>query len=169
MPMVFSRGECWSRLPFLTPRDLPDPGMESISFPSPALAGIFFTTAPTRKPMFHMFCHIKVSEKALAPHSSTLAWKIPWMEEPGRLQSMGLQRVGHDWMTSLSRSGEGNGNPLPCSCLENPRDGGAWWATIFGVTQSQTRLTWLSSSRSSHIKVWDWERMGNEPTLEKEE
>jgi len=42
------------------------------------------------------------SEKAMAPHSSTLAWKIPWTEEPGRLQSMGSWRVGHDWMTSLS-------------------------------------------------------------------
>ena len=41
-------------------------------------------------------------EKAMAPHSSTLAWKIPWMEEPGRLQSMGSGRVGHDWVTSLS-------------------------------------------------------------------
>ena len=40
--------------------------------------------------------------KAMAPHSSTLAWKIPWAEEPGRLQSMGLLRVGHDWVTSLS-------------------------------------------------------------------
>ena len=44
----------------------------------------------------------KVSEKAMAPHSSTLAWRVPWMEEPGRLQSMGLLRVGHDWATSLS-------------------------------------------------------------------
>ena len=43
-----------------------------------------------------------VSEKAMAPHSSTLAWKIPWMEEPGRLQSMGSLRVRHDWATSLS-------------------------------------------------------------------
>ena len=43
-------------------------------------------------------------EKAMAPHSSTLAWKIPWMEEPGRLQSMGSQRVGHDWATSLTHS-----------------------------------------------------------------
>ena len=43
-------------------------------------------------------------EKEMAPHSSTLAWKIPWMEEPGRLQSMGSQRVGHDRVTSLSRS-----------------------------------------------------------------
>ena len=59
----------------------------------------------------------------MAPHSSTLGWKIPWMEEPGRLQSMGSLRVGHDWTTSLSCIGEGNGNPLQCSCLENPRDG----------------------------------------------
>ena len=81
----------------------------------------------------------------MAPHSSTLAWKIPWMEEPGGLQSMGSLRVGHDWATSLSRIGEGNGNPLQCSCLENPRDGGAWWAAIYGVAQSRTRLKWLSS------------------------
>ena len=47
---------------------------------------------------------------------------------------------------SLSCIGEGNGNPLQCSCLENPRDGGAWWAAIYGVAQSQTQLKWLSSS-----------------------
>ena len=48
---------------------------------------------------------------------------------------------------SLSCIGEGNGNPLQCSCLENPRDGGAWWAAVYGVAQSRTRLKWLSSSR----------------------
>ena len=89
----------------------------------------------------------------MAPHSSTLAWKIPWMEEPGRLQSMGSLRVRHDWATSLSPSlsctGEGNGNPLRCFCLENPRDGGAWWAAVCGVAQSWTWLKWLSSSSSS--------------------
>ena len=81
-------------------------------------------------------------EKEIATHSSTLAWKIPWMEEPGKLRSMGSLRVGHDRATSLSLSciGEGNGNPLQCSCLENPRDGGAWWAAVYGVTQSRTRL-----------------------------
>ena len=42
--------------------------------------------------------------------------------------------------------GKGNGNPLQCSCLENPKDGGAWWASVYGVTQSRTRLKWLSSS-----------------------
>ena len=79
-------------------------------------------------------------EKAVVPHSSTLAWKLPWMEEPGGLQSMGSLRVGYDSATSLSRIGEGNGNPLQCSCLENPRDGGGWWAAVYGVAQSQTRL-----------------------------
>ena len=49
---------------------------------------------------------------------------------------------------SLSCIGEGNGNPLQCSCLENPRDRGAWWAAVYGVAQSQTRLNWLSSSSS---------------------
>ena len=49
---------------------------------------------------------------------------------------------------SLSCIGEGNGNPLQCSCLENPRDGGAWWATVYGVAQSRTRLKRLSSSSS---------------------
>ena len=89
----------------------------------------------------------------MAPHSSTLAWKIPWTEEPGRLQSTGSLRVGHDWATSLSlftfMHWEGNGNPLQCSCLENPRDGGAWWAAVYGVAQSRTRLTRLSSNSSS--------------------
>ena len=85
-----------------------------------------------------------LAEKAMAPHSSTLAWKIPWTEEPGRLQSMGLLGVNmterlHSHF-SLSCTGEGNGNPLQCSCLENPRDRGVWWAAVSGVAQSQTRL-----------------------------
>ena len=62
----------------------------------------------------------------MATHCSTLAWKIPWMEEPGGLQSMGSLIVGHDLATSLSLFifciGEGTGNPLQCSCLENPRE-----------------------------------------------
>ena len=89
----------------------------------------------------------------MAPHSSTLAWKIPWTEEPGRLQSMGLLESDTTeqlhFHFSLSRIGEGNDNPLRCSCLENPRDGGAWWAAIYGVAQSRTRLKRLSSSSSS--------------------
>ena len=127
---------------------------------------------------------------AMAPHSSTLAWKIPWTEEPTGLQSMGLLRVGHNSVTSLSVFtfmhwrrkwqpthvflpgesqgqgslvgcrlwgltesdtteqlhflfslsciGEGNGSPLQCSYLENPRDRGVWWAAIYGVAQSRT-------------------------------
>jgi len=62
---------------------------------------------------------------------------------------MGLLRVRHDCATSLSRIGEGNGNPLQWFCLENPRDGGAWWAAVYGVTQSWTRLKQLSSSIQS--------------------
>ena len=98
-------------------------------------------------------CFIFTYWKAMAPHSSTLAWKIPWTEEPGRLQSWGhwgldtTERLHFHF--SLSCIGEGNGNPLQCSCLENPRDGGAWWAAVYGVTQSRTRLKWLSSSSSS--------------------
>ena len=80
----------------------------------------------------------------MAPHSSTFAWKIPWMEEPGRLQFMGLLESGTTerlhFHFSLSCVGEGNSNPLQCSCLENLRDGGAWWAAVYGVTQSWTRL-----------------------------
>ena len=80
---------------------------------------------------------------SMAPHSSTLAWKIPWTEEPGGPQSMGSLRVRQDSATSphfsLSCIREGNGNPLQCSCLENPRDGGAWWAAVYGGrTESDT-------------------------------
>ena len=80
----------------------------------------------------------------MATHSSTRAWKIPWTEEPGRLQSMGslesdtTEQLHFHFL--LSCIGGGNGNPLQCSFLENPRDRGAWWAAICGVAQSQTRL-----------------------------
>ena len=89
----------------------------------------------------------------MAPHSSTFAWKIPWMEEPGGLQSMGsleadtTERLPFHF--SLSCIGEGNGNPLQCSCLENPRDRRARWAAVYGVAQSQTWLKQLSSSSRS--------------------
>ena len=86
----------------------------------------------------------------MAPHSSTLAWKIPWTEEPGGLQSMGSETTEqHHFHFSLSCIGEGNGNPLQCSGLENPRDRGAWWASISGVAQCRTWLKQLSSSSSS--------------------
>ena len=67
----------------------------------------------------------------------------PW----GRSESVTTERLHFHF--SLSCIGEGNGNPLQCSCLENPRDGGAWWAAVYGVAQSQTRLKQLSSSSSS--------------------
>ena len=72
----------------------------------------------------------------MATHPSTLAWRIPWTEEPGRLQSMGSLGVGHDRVTSLSHTGEGNGNPLQGSCLENPTDRGA--CCLWGRTESDT-------------------------------
>ena len=67
----------------------------------------------------------------------------PW----GRWESDKTQRLHFHF--SLSCIGEGNGNPLQCSCLENPRHGGAWWASVYGVAQSRTRLKRLSSSSSS--------------------
>ena len=92
----------------------------------------------------------------MAPHSSTLAWKIPWTEEPGGLQSMGLLESDMTeqlhFHFSFSCIGEGNGNPLQCSCLENPKDRGAWWAAVYAVAQSRTRLKRLSSSSSSRLK-----------------
>ena len=93
-------------------------------------------------------------EKKMATHSSILAWKIPWTEEPGRLQSMGSQESDMTdrlhFHFSLSCIGGGNGNPLQCSCLQNPRERGAWWATVYGVIQSWTWLKRLSSSSSSN-------------------
>ena len=103
-------------------------------------------------PQFVVIYTVK-AEKAMAPHSSTLAWKIPWTEEPGRLQSMGLLRVGHDWATSLSlftfMHWRRKWQPTPVFL---PRESqGAWWAAVYGVTQSRTRLKRLSSSSSTRI------------------
>ena len=115
-------------------------------------------------------------EKEMTPHSSTLAWKIPWMEGPGRLQSMGLLRVGHHWATSLSlftfmhwrRKWQHTPVFLP--------GGSQGWrslgAAIYGVTQSRTRLNHWSdlvaavscplksclplSFRSPHSEFYFW-------------
>jgi len=90
----------------------------------------------------------------MALHSSTFAWKIPWMEEPGRLQSMrSLESDTTEQLHfhfSLSCIGKGNGNPLQCSCLENPRDGKPGGLPSMG-SHSRTRLKRLSSS-SSKVK-----------------
>ena len=71
----------------------------------------------------------------------------PW----GRWGSDTTERLHFHF--SLSCIGEGNGNPLQCSCLENPRDGGAWWAAVYGVTQSRTWLKWLSSSMAIYFRL----------------
>ena len=89
----------------------------------------------------------KTREQAVATHSSTLAWKIPWMEEPGRLQSMGSQRVGHDWVTSLSlftfmhwRSGDNTGVATHSSVLawRIPGTGSLMGCCLWGRTESDT-------------------------------
>ena len=73
----------------------------------------------------------------MVTHFSVLAWRIPGAVEPGGLLSMGstesdtTEQLPFDF--SLSCIGEGHGNPLQCSCLENPRDGGAWWAAVYGI------------------------------------
>ena len=86
----------------------------------------------------------------MAPHSSTRAWKIPWTEEPGRLQSMGSLRIGHDWATSLSlftfMHWRRNWQPTPVFLPGESQGRDAWWAAVYGVAQSWTRLKQLSSS-----------------------
>ena len=102
------------------------------------------------------------------PWIRKLSWKRNWLPTPvllpgkshGQRSLVGCSLWGCEesdaterlhFHFSLSRIGEGNGNPLQCSCLENPRDGGAWWSIVHGVTKSQTRLKRLSSSSSSSI------------------
>ena len=92
----------------------------------------------------------------MATHSSVLAWKILWTEEPGGLQSMGSQSQTQlsdftfmygivnivsfyfNWLAVGYLNREGNGTPLQYSCLENPMDGGAWWAAVHGIAKSDT-------------------------------
>ena len=110
----------------------------------------------------------------------SLAWRRQWQPTPvllpgkshGWRSLVGCSPWGREelntteWLHfhfSLSCIGEGNGNPLQCSCLENPRNGGAWWAVVHGVTQSQTWLKRLSSSSSISIKFYlqlAWVRYG---------
>ena len=97
------------------------------------------------------------SEKAMATHSSTLAWKIPWTEKPGRLQSMESLGVEYDWATSLSlftfMPWRRQWQPTPVFLPGESQDGGAWWATFCGVAQTWIRLKRLSSSSSSNFEV----------------
>ena len=91
----------------------------------------------------------------MAPHSNTLAWKIPWTEEPGRLQSMGSQRVRHDWATSLSlftfMHWRRKWQPTPVFLPGESQGRGAWWAAAFGVTQNQTQVKRLSNSSRTYF------------------
>ena len=112
-----------------------------------------WTTREALYIFFNLILYCIISEKAMAPHSSTLAWRIhgwrslvgcsPW----GCWESDTTERLHFHF--SLSCTGEGNGNPLQYSCLKNPRDGEAWWAAVYGVAQSRTRLKRLSSNSSS--------------------
>ena len=96
-------------------------------------------------------------EKAMAPHSSTLAWKIPWTGEPGGLQSMGLlswtRLNDFSFIFALSCIGEGHGNPLQCSCLENPRDGGAWWGAVYGIAHVRLFATSWTVARQAPLSM----------------
>ena len=105
--------------------------------------------------------------------------KEGWALKNWCFQAVGLEKTlgspldskGIKWVNPKGNQpwlfiGEGNGNPLQCSCLENPRDGGAWWAAVYGVAQSRTRLKRLSSSSTSsiHWKDWCWSWSSNTRT-----
>ena len=114
------------------------------------------TIKSSSSPFFFGFFLYSWEEKAMAPHANTLAWKIPWTEEPGRLQSMGSLRVGHDWATSLSLSTfmywRRKWQPTPVFLPGvSQGQGSLVGCHLWGVTQSRTRLKWLSSSSYS----WD--------------
>ena len=90
-------------------------------------------------------------EKEMATHSSTLAWKLPWLEEPGGLQSMGLLRVRHNWATSLFTfmHRRRKWQPTPMFLPGESQGWGSWWAAVYGVAQSWTWLKRLSSKETS--------------------
>ena len=102
-------------------------------------------------------CQQTQPEKAMATHSSVLPGKSHGRRSlvdcsPWGLEELDTTEQLHSHF-SLSCIGAGNGNPLQCSCLENPRDRGDWWAAVYGVAQSQTWLKWLSSSSNKHSSV----------------
>ena len=93
----------------------------------------------------------------MATHSSTLAWKIPWTEEPGGLQFMGSLRVGHNWATSISiftfMHWRRKWQPTPVFLPGESQNGGVWWVAVYGVTQSRTQVKRLSSSSSKEGSI----------------
>ena len=133
--MGFSRQEYWSGLPFPSPGYLPDPGIEPRS---PALQADALTSEPPTCNSVSLWRRQWHPTPVLLPGKShgqrSLVGYSPW----GREESDTTERLHFPF--SFSCIGEGNGDPLQCSCLENPRDGGAWWAAIYGVPQSWTRL-----------------------------
>ena len=80
-------------------------------------------------------------------------WRSLVGYSPGGREESDMTKRLH-FRFSLSLIGEGNGSPLQCSFLENPRDGRAWWASVYGVAQSQTRLKWVSSSSMVPVGLW---------------
>ena len=121
LSMEFSRQEYWSGLPFSSPGDILNTGIK------PRSSALLADSLPSElqgKPKNHLR-HINNSNylvgTGMAIHSSILAWKIPWTKETGGLQSIGSERIGHDWATNRRR----NGTLLQYSCLENTMDRGA--------------------------------------------
>ena len=106
------------------------------------------------KHQYSILTHI--SEKTMAPHSSTLAWKIPWMEEPSRLQSMGSPRVGHDWATSVSlftfMHWIRKWQPTPVFLPGESQGWGSLVGCHLWVAQSWTWLKRLSSNSNAYIR-----------------
>ena len=99
--------------------------------------------------------HFHALEKEMATHSSVLAWRIPGTAEPGGLPSMGhtesdtTEATQQQQQQSSLLGGEGHGNPLQYSCLENPMDGGSWQATVHRVTKSHTEATCMHTRQAA--------------------
>ena len=111
----------------------------------------------------YIYIYMFLLEKAMAPRSSTLAWKIPWTEEPCRLQSMGSLESDTTerphFPFSLSCTGEGNGNPLQCSRLENPRDGEPGGLQSMG--SNRIRQDWNHLAAAAYVcLLWFLESIG---------
>ena len=177
--MGFPRQEYWSGLPFPSPGDLPNPGIEPLSL---ALQEDSLLLSHQRRPCFIIY-NGKNGKNYFKMWCCPLGFcECPWLvlakQNPQRRQwhptPVLLPGKSHGWRSlegcspwglwgsdtterlhfhfSLLCIGEGNGNPLQCSCLETPRDGETWWAAVYGVAQSRTRLKWLSSSSSNRSR-----------------
>ena len=147
LSMGFSRPEFWSGLKCLPPKDLSNPEIKLASLTSLALADGFLTTSAMRGRRQWQ------PTPVLLPGRPNGRRSLVGYSPRGREESDTTKRLHFHF--SLSFIGEGNGNPLQYSCLENPRGRGAWWAEVYGVTQSQTRLTWLSSNSSAMRSICD--------------